>query len=512
MQRLAKLVCLFLIGLLWLPLPVRAQSGTEASPVVVGAVKVETSTALPVSLFAEAVEPFIGRELNREELSTLAASIARVARDQGFPYASATILPQALTNGILHVVVNEGIIDLVRVDGSENRQVSDVLRRLVGRAPNRSDMERAVLLAEDVPGIEIVRSRFVREGGKGVLVVQVREKKASGFLVVDNYGPKTVGPLRGRLRVNLNNVFADGDAIRLDATSTIVQPRELGYGVIRYSRPIGSDGAEAGFSVGHGEFHPGGRLRALDTQGTSTSASLYASYPLLRGRDASLWLNGEVAWLGIDQDRLSTPAVRDRISTASVGLYANVKVGSGRLRGGVSLTQGLGVLDATAAGSPTASRLDGDARFTKGNVWLGWYGDLNKRFTLNVGMLAQLASRPLLAAHELGFGGPGYGRAFDFSERSGEDGIMGSIELAAHYRDLRPWLQRLQVYAFADGGTLSNKRGGFGGGDLFSAGAGLRADIRAFDLALEVAVPLNESRYATGDRSPRFNFLVGANF
>jgi hemolysin activation/secretion protein len=71
----------------------------------------------------------------------------------------------------------------------------------------------------------------------------------------------------------------------------------------------------------------------------------------------------------------------------------------------------------------------------------------------------------------------------------------------------------LQLYAFADGGTVTNLASGRGSGTLASSGAGLRADItRALDVDFEVAVPLTEPRYDTGDNTPRLNLRISQSF
>ena len=72
--------------------------------------------------------------------------------------------------------------------------------------------------------------------------------------------------------------------------------------------------------------------------------------------------------------------------------------------------------------------------------------------------------------------------------------------------------KRAQVYAFLDGGTVSNKGGTFGNGALASAGGGVRMDMTSkLGANFEVGVPLSGIRYDTDTEAPRLRFgLTGA--
>lgn len=118
--------------------------------------------------------------------------------------------------------------------------------------------------------------------------------------------------------------------------------------------------------------------------------------------------------------------------------------------------------------------------------------------------VAQVASRPLLATAEMSLGGPAIGRAYDYSERTGDQGIAGSAELQFDLRRYaRTSATQFQAYAFADGGTVTNLRGGVGGGNLASTGAGLRVAVGRLGAAVELAVPLTADRLDTGNRAAR---------
>jgi hemolysin activation/secretion protein len=104
-------------------------------------------------------------------------------------------------------------------------------------------------------------------------------------------------------------------------------------------------------------------------------------------------------------------------------------------------------------------------------------------------------------------GGTGFVRGYDWSERTGDQGAMGMAELRYAWNKPFRLIPRAQLYGFVDGGEVGNLGGGFGGGSLASAGAGVRADVTGrLGANLELAVPLSGPRYDTGNKSPKFRF------
>jgi hemolysin activation/secretion protein len=186
-----------------------------------------------------------------------------------------------------------------------------------------------------------------------------------------------------------------------------------------------------------------------------------------------------------------------------------VKLAGSRLWGGFGVVQGL---DGTGSGDPMSSRRDGSSRFTKAVGWINWTGNLMKQLSLRVAGNAQIASRPLLAAQEIGVGGPGFGRGYDFSERFGDSGALGLVELRQQFDRLLPGVDWVQTYQFADGGYVENMVGGFGDGARWSAGAGLRAAFKKTTIGVELAFPLNAPRFDSASMAPRINLTVGQDF
>ncbi|MBW6533356.1 ShlB/FhaC/HecB family hemolysin secretion/activation protein, partial [Sphingomonas sp. RRHST34] len=146
----------------------RAAAGATLTPPV-RAVHVLGAEGVPESAYAAAVTPVIGRALDRAALATLAGQVAGAVRARGYPFATASVAAQPMTDGVLAVEVELGRIDAVRVIGARSEAADTLLvHALTGRgAVTQKMLERALLLVGDVPGIRVTDTRYVRQDGFG---------------------------------------------------------------------------------------------------------------------------------------------------------------------------------------------------------------------------------------------------------------------------------------------------------------------------------------------------------
>lgn len=482
---------------------------------VVRAVIIEGRDRLSASVFADPIAAVIGQQLNREQVASLAGAIANAARTQGYPLATAQVPAQSQRDGVLRVKLDLGRIDAVRVIGGHSAAADRLLGEALttGQPVRQKQLERALLLVGDVPGVRVTDSKLVRQDGFGILLVTIETDPASGYIQIDNRGSKEVGPVRSTALASLHSLLTDGDELALIVAQTPLQPSEFTFARVRYGSVIGNDGMVLSASGSLARTRPGGLLRTLDVRGRSADAAVMLQYPLLRTRTRSLFATLELRALGTDQELARRRLRRDRIATLTGTLGGNAAVGGGTLRAEVAALAGLPVAGVTHAGSTLGSRFDGDARFVAGTYLIDWTLGLGKPFSMVIASAGQLASRPLLAATEIGLGGPAFGRGYDYAERTGDHGVMGSLELRADIgRIPGSVVDRGQIYTFVDGGVVGNRNGGVGGGSLASTGIGLRVGTGRFDWMAEAALPLGPVRFDTGDRRPRLSLRVSRTF
>lgn len=490
------------------------QSATPADVFQIGAIAITGAQAIPVAAFADIVERYSARPLDTNGMASMANEIAARARARGYIFATAMIEPQSLLAGVLRVRLDEGAVDRIRIVGDDDAAVRSQLTALVsGKPVTLAQLERQLSLADDVSGVIIRRSRYEREGDEGVLIVEVSRSRASGFLEFENDGSRPIGPERLRADLDLNGVLSARDRFDLTLFATPFQPEELQYARASYRVLVNGSGTTIGLGGSLSATEPGSYLARRDIFGRSWRAAAEIRHPLVRSRTSGLWAEGEFEVRDLRQKRAGALVRHDRIPVLRAGFYTTAPLAGGRIRGRLTYSHGLAVLGATESGDPLASRDDASADFSSLSGWAEWERNLAGGLSVQLAGRGQLSTDPLLSMEDLGLGGGRFLRAYNYSERSGDEGVMGSVELRYRWSKPRKLLRSLQLYAYADGGVVGNLEGGRGGGSLSSAGGGFRAGVsRNLDFEVEVAVPLTGPRYDTNDQSPRLNFRIRQSF
>lgn len=486
--------------------PVERTDRSAEPGLTFGAVDLVDLEALPRAAFADIVEAYIGRTLGRDELAEMVDRLAARARIT-YPLASASIAPQAMRGGVLRVRIDEGRIDAVELTGAKNDAVLAALRPLASSEPvTTAELERRLLIAGDIDGITLGESRIVRDGERTVLRVTLSERPLQSAMTLDNDSTAALGPLELISVTRANGVLANDDSLQLYLLQVGPQFGELGFARLRYTKRVSAAGSELSLTGSYSRSAPGAELKPFRVRGESWLASVGVFQPLWRARASSLWLDGSLSHRSIDQDLGDVLARSDRLTVGKVGLSGFTKLAGGRLRTTASLSRGFDVLGASRSGDPLASRPDADGTFTALTLSADWSRSIAGNLGLDLGLRSQLASQPLLVSEEIGLGGAGFGRGYEYSERTGDQGAMAYGELHYSWAGLGP-VARLQAYGFADGGVIRNLADGSGGGSLFSAGGGLRASVGANTSAgLELALPLSGARADSADKQPRIRF------
>lgn len=404
---------------------------------------------------------YTGARRGFEDLAGAAAEVTRfLQRELGYYLGYAYLPEQTPADGVVRIAVLEGRLDRIELnwrDGLpvDREVVEGYLARLrPGSVLRVRDVERVVYLVNDLRGIS---TRFeVRAGsqpGTATLVVTPQPEAAwTGKLEVDTNGSKALGDYRLSGLLQMNSPFGRGDGFTANVLAS--HTGGLGFALLGYTTPVGSDGLKLGASVSGVRYQLDKAQFPLDLNGIAATVNTYALYPVVRARNLNLFtllaleskqyedrnLNGR-ARKGVDAVVLgATGDFRDSLLGGGVSTY-ELNVASGQLR--------------YPDGRNPA--LDDDVRYAK--LTYGYtrlQNLLPGRVLLYAALRGQHAVNNLDTTEQFRIGGPDGVRAFAAGEGTGDIGVVATLELRVLPPEaLLGRVAREMVFSvFADGGYV----------------------------------------------------------
>ncbi|MFL9823956.1 ShlB/FhaC/HecB family hemolysin secretion/activation protein [Rhodoplanes sp. SY1] len=481
---------------------------------------IEGAKHVPADLIAATYQPFIGRRVSQADLVQITERITALYRDRGYHLSRAIVPPQDVVGNRILIKVIEGCITEVVLKGPRAEQfgIRPLLAVVTSEDPSRRDtLERQLLLANDIPGVRIADTAIDEIGagtGRFRLTVWAETWRIFTALDMDNRGTPAVGPLQSYLNANLNSAMIGGDTLGVNVSSTPDDIRELAFGRLYYTAPVGDAGARITASGSYGAIRPGDERSVLDTRSWAETFELRGSVVPLRTREASLWLTG----IGTIQEAFEGTAYdisyRDHLRT--VGLTVDYQQHDA-LNGWNYLTftvrQGIDLWGASRRGDTLLSRDDGAGEFTKLELAYTRYQPLSDVWSVKLSAFGQWASTGLLAVQELYLGSM-FGRGYFGVELSGDNGFEAAAELRFDQTLSSEILKGYQLYGFLDGSMVWNFHSIDGAPlSLTLAGAGARLYLpQDLQVGVEAAVPI-EYRVTVEPRpDPRLFFYVAKTF
>lgn len=481
------------------------------------AVDITGSTVIAPSRFAPLYDDLLALPVTRDDVEDLVAKITALYHSEGYFLARAVAPPQTMADGVLRIEIAEGYVADVQITGEATRGMRDRLQKLRDERPLRlSTLERTLALIEDMNGVTVRSAKIEPDAGGGGahrLVVDTSMQRIDGVLYTDNRGTEEAGPLQAFARIGANMLLMTGDRLSLSGFFTPEDPTELALAELSYQLPLTGDGLMATATASWSHFDAGASLAALDTEVTTKKLALALSYPVLRSRRQSLWLNLGVEGRDIEETRLGATQYNDKLRTVALSANYRKTHPGGLTTLFARATQGLDAID--PSGTAPLSRPDADGVFTKFDFLATRSQKISGPFSVYAAAGGQVSMDPLLASEEFSVGGSRFGRAYDYSELNGEDGVAALGELRFTQKPALAFIEQLQVYLFADYGAVWNDNAapGFEKLTLASAGAGLRLVLpEAVNVSLEAARPLNRTPLTQDDRDWRGFFSLSKTF
>jgi hemolysin activation/secretion protein len=438
--------------------------------------------------------PYTGRTLRLSELRELVAKVNALYRAKGVVTAQASLPPQDVTEGVVRILLTEGRVGRIAIQGNASTREDYITERLslqpqmlVQLPQLEQDLLRfnrsndAQLKADLVPGQAL---------GQTDLALTLSEPKRDELrLFVDNTGSSATGERRTGVAYLRRSLTGRRDDLSL---STVRAAGHEGH-YVSYGLPVSSQGTR--LTLGYFKDRTrivNGPVEPLDVTGSAESYSVQLRHPLHVGTALQVDALASLKKRRSSNFIVGTPLTSAENTGGSAGVDLQLLDERGYWAASAELHAGV---ERIAGVSPRHYDL------VRAAVRRSY--SLTPQWTLNGSLNLQLTTREQLPSGEqLVIGGEGTVRGYASGLFSGDRGHI--LNLEAHRRvelpQPTPWAY--SVFGFTDYGYVRPYRppGNTRGADVLqSVGAGMhfaygsRVTLR-FALALPVNRPAEEPR------------------
>ncbi|MCX7261227.1 MAG: ShlB/FhaC/HecB family hemolysin secretion/activation protein [Burkholderiales bacterium] len=456
--------------------------------VVVKEFKFKGNTLLSSDELQAALAPLTGRPLDFARLQSSTLLVANLYRSKG--WVVQTVLPgQDVDKGTVTIEIVEAVFGQTLVSGASGTLVSkeDVLRifehqQQAGQFLNINAIDRALLLADDLPGIAVsgALAQGVKAGQTDLILQMADEPKVTANVSTDNTGAVSTGSRRLMVGLNMNSPTSRGDALNINRM--ISEGSE--YFRFAYGLPLGSNGWRVGLNTSQLKYNLiSAAYKDLNALGNSTTTGLELSHPWVRTRGFNLNTN-----LSVDKkeyDNSSSGATTSAYKNTPMTLTLNGNSFDSLGEGGANsfswaMTSGKLNLDGSPTQGSDAVTTQSAGGYKKIRYAFSRQQQLASSLSLYGTFSGQWANKNLDSSEKFYLGGSSGVRAYPSSEAGGTLGQMLNIELRWQVAD--NW----NLTGFYDQGRISvNKYNDYSGAPAVNAialkGSGLAVGWRTYE-------------------------------
>jgi hemolysin activation/secretion protein len=384
--------------------------------------------------------------------------------------ASVQIPAQEIAGGTLRLNVVTAHIVEIHVRGSAGPYEA-LLRARIAKIQalnplNELEAERLLLLAGDIPGLEVQLSLRPAGTEQGAVIgeLTVAFRRFAVLANIQNENSRQTGRWTGYARAEIYGLTGMGD-VTYAGFSTTSDFHEQIVAQAGHTMTLDSSGLTFGPRFTYAWSRPD--LGALDFRTNTLITGFDVSQPLIRSLNANLRASGGFDFVNqcssVGSGSGSVPLLDDRLRVGFIGVdsdYRRLRYDGSTafsLTASIQLRKGFGIFDASKAGfngGLLQSRVDGNSRAFVVRANIDGIIGLGPIFSLRAQGEAQWANDPLLNYEEYSVGNLTIGRGYDPGVSTGDRALAGHAELRA---DL-PISRRIgtQVFGFYDHVYLQN--------------------------------------------------------
>lgn len=413
---------------------IEAPDGAENLLFTLSSVNIEGMSVYDQARFKPLFEDKIGTDVPATLIWEIAAEISEAYKRDGYFLSRAFVPAQKIDTGDIRIAVIEGYIQTVEIEGKnkDDRLVRSIANKIIEQSPTKiKELESSLLRLGDLHGVGfdavLDRKQDAPDGAITLALKPQGDENPRITVSSNNYGSRFLGPHRGS--VTFEHSLIDYQKTTISALADLPRADELALGSINHRVQI-TPSVELDFMLSKSISRPGFTLRQSDIESDSFSWGFGAQWIPIRQRDQNFRLFARLEALNSNTNTFSIALTRDKVRAFRLGARYDFK---DRFLGlntvSLTLSQGISAFGASDANNPNASRGDAAPDFNKLELAYNRQDFISNNLLLNLNLRGQLASRGLYSSEEFGFGGINAGRAYDFSEITGDHGLSALAEL-----------------------------------------------------------------------------------
>jgi hemolysin activation/secretion protein len=475
-------------------------------------VQIEGGTIYPLTELAENYKPLIGRETSLADLIEATRNITRRYQQDGYLLSYAFLPQQKFDDGVARVVLVEGYVRDVQVEGDVGR-VRGLLDKFITkiqaeRPLTRKTFERYTTLMTRIPGVTI-QAQVPPPGttdGATTLIAQASRKPFTSTLSTTEDNRNGTQALLG---VSSNSQTSMGEQLTLSGLFPPGDDDEHYYRA-DYNQFLGSEGTQLALSASRYRADPGTNLRLdngleLKPHRENDRYSIGFTFPVIAASN-ELLTAGSRLYAVNDKTRYNVVgyplSVEERTDIRALAFEGDWrKADAKQLRIlSAGLYQGLDSMGAKTNNNAIdldffRARLSG---VQSDKFFDNWQGVLSAALYWSDDSVPD--------SERAVFGGQNFGRGYPDDQASGDKGWGVAYEVNYSYNREGSWVRILQPYVVLDRSRSWFNQLPVQANSLSSAALGLRfGDAKYYNVALEAAKAMSDEALDTFNRRTRYS-------
>lgn len=422
------------------------------------------------------VAPYIGKCMTVHDIELLLGDITKYYMDKGYIATRAYIQPQDLATGILHILVVEGVVEKLMLDGDKTNSsvfLPSAFPFFVGEPLNLRDIEQGLdqvnRLASNNATMEIKPGE--KAGGTIVLIHNQPSRRLRANLTYDNFGGTATGEEQAGLSVSLDNPMGLNDSLNVthrrstEGDFTGMHSRSNSF---LYSVPIGylTLTASHTWSDYATTIHPPGG--DLISNGYSKNTSLSSEYVAYRDKSNRIAVTGTLTAKNSENylaGQLLGVSSR-KLSTFDLGTSWNTRLFDGVLGLNLDHVWGVRMFGALQdpANLPDFAPHAQFRKWTAGASWMRPFQIGKQNFIFSTNLSGQAGVDVLYGSEQFSIGSLYSVRGYRNSSIAGDTGYYWRNDLAAPFQLQAGGMPvNIKPYIAYDVGSIRDRNAEVGG-------------------------------------------------